>query len=59
MPKYLVILVFVLCLTACGVSSSAPLDDAYFWPDDKAAAQTDNIEVLNENDNSVTIHVTK
>ena len=72
MSKYLVIICFAFGLTACGVSSQAPLDDAYFWPDGNAQIANDqpqitsdqspftnSLEVLDENDNSVTVRVKK
>ena len=31
-----------LGLTACGVTSSAPLDDAYYWPDGQEQPVTTN-----------------
>ena len=56
-----------VCMASCHTTSTAPLDDAYFWPDksyteqsvNNQSLESDNIEVLDENDNSVTIHVKK
>ena len=65
------ILMAVCC--ACGVSSSAPLDDAYYWPDKKtqniqstqitpntqSSPNTPAIEIINSQDTTVTIRVKK
>ena len=62
------ILMAVCC--ACGVSSSAPLDDAYYWPDRKvqstqitpntqSSSASPAIEIINSQDTTVTIRVKK
>ena len=65
------ILMAVCC--ACGVSSSAPLDDAYYWPDKKtqniqstqitpntqSSSASPAIEIINSQDTTVTIRVKK
>ena len=33
MKKIVYIGIIAVCCTACGVGKSAPLDDAYYWPD--------------------------
>ncbi|MBO4249714.1 MAG: hypothetical protein J5884_00505 [Paludibacteraceae bacterium] len=74
MRQWINIVFFLLCcagvvvlVPSCGTSSSIPLDDAYFWPDksyteqsvNNQSRESDNIEVLDENDNSVTVRVKK
>jgi len=58
----------VTCFSACGVTTSAPLDDAYYWPDKKSYVPdttdvTDTtlntIEYLDVQDTVVTVRIKK
>ena len=61
--KILLIFLLALGLTACGVTSTAPLDDVYYWPDKKAPVEetptpdTDSMEYINVQDTTVTIRI--
>lgn len=56
-----------LGLTACGTTSIAPLDDAYYWPDKKTqniqstqiTPNTPSVEYISVQDTTVTIRVKK
>lgn len=62
-----------LGLTACGTTSTAPLDDAYYWPDKKtqniqstqitpntqSSPNTPSVEYISVQDTTVTIRVKK
>lgn len=56
MRKGLYIVFLVIGLTACGTTSQAPLDDAYFWPDEAVEAAP-AYQVVNEQDTTVTIRI--
>ena len=66
MTKKLLIVSLALGLTACA-SSKAPLDDAYYWPDESASSETtqttqtteSSIEYLDVQDTTVTIRIKK
>ena len=71
MRKGLYIVFLVIGLTACGTTSQAPLDDAYFWPDEavEAAPEVEEssavqavqaapaYQVVNEQDTTITIRI--
>ena len=69
MTKKIYIVLFALGLSAC--ASQAPLDDAYYWPDKKAASlessssasqdkrPESSIEYLNIQDTTVTIRINR
>ena len=42
MTKNWIIVLLALGLTACGVTSTAPLDDTYYWPDGQEQQATTN-----------------
>ena len=57
MTKHLFIILFALGLTAC-VTSQAPLDDAYYWPDKKAPTKPEQtMEIVSQSDTTITVRI--
>jgi len=48
--------------TACGVTSSAPLDDAYYWPDKVESGESnvesrEKFEIISQQDTTITVRI--
>ena len=58
-------LLLLICLSACAYQQKAPIDDAYYWPEQStqitpaspATPASDPIEYINVQDTTVTIRI--